>query len=68
MVLELIYTTFQEGVLAEEATWKTVVLIPKGVDDYCVLGLVEVVWKAVAVILNCRFTVSITYHDSIHRF
>ena len=24
--------------------------------------------KAVAVILNCRFTVSITYHDSLHGF
>ena len=28
----------------------------------------EVVWKAVLVILNCRFTASITYHDSLHGF
>ena len=32
------------------------------------MGLVEVVWKAVAVILNCRFTASITYHDSLDGF
>ena len=28
----------------------------------------EVVWKAVTVILNCRFIASITYHDSIRGF
>ena len=36
--------------------------------DYRVIGLVEVVWKAVAVILNQRFTASITYHNSLHGF
>ena len=25
-------------------------------------------WKVVAVILNCRFTSSITYHDALHGF
>ena len=28
----------------------------------------EVVWKAVAVTLNCRFTAPITYHNSLHGF
>ena len=28
----------------------------------------EVVWKAVVVILNRRFAASITYHDSLHGF
>ena len=28
----------------------------------------ELMWKAVAVILNHRFTASITYHDSLHGF
>ena len=28
----------------------------------------EVMWKAVAVILNRRFTASIIYHNSLHRF
>ena len=32
------------------------------------IGLVEVVWKVLAEILNRRFTSSITYHDSLHRF
>ena len=28
----------------------------------------EAIWKAVAVILNCRFTAAITYHDLLHVF
>ena len=32
------------------------------------IGLVEVVWKVVAVVLNCCFTNSTTYHDSLHGF
>ena len=43
-----------------------VVLIPKGKGDYRGIGLVEVMWKAVAVILNRRITSSITFHDVLH--
>ena len=28
----------------------------------------EVMWKVVEAILNCRFTASITYHDVLHGF
>ena len=59
-VAELVHMTFRGGVLAEEANWQAVVLIMKGGGDYCGIGLMEVVWKAVAVIPNCRFTSSIT--------
>ena len=44
------------------------VLIPKGEKDYRVIGLVEVMWKVVAEILNLRLTASITFHDFIHGF
>ena len=44
------------------------VLIRKGEGDYHGIGLLEVIWKAVAVILNHRFTVAITYHNSLHGF
>ena len=54
--------------MVEETTWQAVVLIPKGGKDYRGIGLVEVMWKLVAVILNHRFTSSITYHDALHRF
>ena len=57
---------FRDIVLAEEATWQAVVLLPKGGKYYRGIGLVEVVWKSETVILNCRFNASITYHDSLH--
>ena len=61
-------TAFRVGDLAEESTWQAVVLTPKGKGDYRGIGLVEVMWKVVAVILNRRFTSSITFHDVLHGF
>ena len=49
--------------LTEESTWQVVVLIPKRKKDYRSIGLVEVMWKVVAAILNHWLTASITYHD-----
>ena len=54
--------------MAEEATWQTVVIIPKGKKEYRGIGLVEVTWKVVAEILHRRFTTAITYHDALHGF
>ena len=66
--VDLIQTAFWEVELAEEATWQALVLIPKGKKDYQGIGLVELMWKVVAAIINCRFTASITYHDFLHGF
>ena len=66
--MELIQTAFREGEMAEESTWQTVVLIPKGKKEYIVIGLVEVMWKVVAAILHRRITTAITYHDALHGF
>ena len=52
----------------EEAAWQDVVLIPKKGGDYRGIGLVEVMWKTVAVILDHCFTVSITYQEPLHGF
>ena len=54
--------------MAEEATWQVVVLILKGKQEYRGIRLVEVMWKVVAEILNCRLTSSITYHNFLHVF
>ena len=67
-VLDLFQAAFREGKLAEEATWQALVLIPKGKKNYQGIGLVEVMWKVVAAILNRRYTASITYHDFLHGF
>ena len=66
--MDLVQMAFREVKLAEEAMWQAVVLIPKGKRDYRGIGLVEVMWKVVAAILNRRFTVSITYHDFLHGY
>ena len=67
-VVELVQTVFRDGDLAEEETWQAVFLIPKGEKDCQGIGLVEVMWKVVAAILNRRFTSSITYHNALHGF
>ena len=64
----LVQAAFREGKLADEAMWQVVVLIPRGKKDYRGIGLVEVMWKVVAAILNRRFTASITYHNFLHGF
>ena len=43
-------------------------MLLQGGGDYHGIGLVEVVWKAVTVILNFCFSASITYHDSLRGF
>ena len=67
-VVDLVEAAFWEGKLTEEAAWQAVVLITKGKKDYRGIGLVEVMWKVVAAILNRRFTASIAYHDFLHWF
>ena len=44
------------------------VLIQKGKKDYRGIGLLEVMWKVVAAILNFRLMESITFHNFLHGF
>ena len=67
-VVEITQTAFRDGKLAEEATWKTVVLIPKGKGEFRGIGLVEVTWKLMTVILHRRLTTGIHYYDMLHGF
>ena len=54
--------------MEEESTWQVVVLIPKGGGDYYGIGLVEVVWEVVTVILNFYLTTSINFQEVLHGF
>ena len=65
--MDLVQLAFQDRVIVEEAACQAVVLILTWGGEYRGIGLVEVIWKAEEVILNRRFTVTITYHDSLHR-
>ena len=59
---------FQDGTLAEELTWQTVILIPKGKGDFRGVVLVKVLWKAVTILLNYRLTAAIFFHDTLLGF
>ena len=67
-MVDLVQTSFREGQLAEESMLQAVVLIPKGDKYYRGIGLVEVMWKVVAEILNCRIIASIAFHDFLQIF
>ena len=68
MLVEFVQTAFREGQLAEEATWQVVDLITKGNKDNRGIGLLEMMWKLVAAILNLRLTASITFQEFLHGF
>ena len=58
---------FLEGSLAKSCTCQRVLLIPKGYGkDFCVIGVIEVLWKATTRIINWRLTAAILYHNSLH--
>ena len=48
--------------------WQAVVLITNMKMEYHGIGLMEVMWKVVVVVLNCRRAASITFHDFLHGF
>ena len=66
--MELVQKAFRDRVLVEEAILQAVVLILKGGDDYHGTGLVEVMRKAVKVILNFYFAAYITSREYLHGF
>ena len=67
-VVEMTQTAFRDGKLTEEAAWQTVVMIPKRKGEFRGIGLVEVTWKVMAVILHWRLTTGMKLHDAFHRF
>ena len=44
------------------------VMIPKGKGEFRGIGLVEVTWKVIAVILHRRLTKGLQLHDALHGF
>ena len=68
MVIGLIQANFLEDNLEVDCAWKTVVLIPKGNNNFCGIRLVEVLWKTMTRILNCRLKAVIQFHDTMPSF
>ena len=68
-VITIVKVSFCNGALADDSTWKTVVLIHKGgIRDFRGIFLVEVLWKTFTILMNPRFTADITFHDVMHGF
>ena len=67
-VVFIIQAYFRDGTLAKDSTWYTVILIPKGKRELRGIGLVKIIWKAVASLLNHRLTSAITFHNMLHWF
>ena len=44
------------------------VFLPKGRGEYWEIGLVEMVWKVFATVVNCRLKRSVTLRDALHAF
>ena len=54
--------------MASEFTWNTFVFLLKGGYEYCGIGLVEVLWKVIDIIIDWYLVDSIKFHDVLHRF
>ena len=57
--MKIIQLEFDRGELALDCTCNTVILIPKGGGEYHLLGLVEVLWKVISIIIDRRMVGSI---------
>ena len=68
-IVAIVQVKLYDGTLADNSTWKTVVLISKGYSgDFQGIGLVEVLRKTITILINRRFTAAIMFHDVLHRF
>ena len=45
-----------------------IVLIHRGVREYCIICLVEVLWKVVTISIDQHLVDSIEFHDVLHGF
>jgi hypothetical protein len=68
LLAELIQEIFHSGVFPMELPWSTLVLIPKDSGGCWGIGLLEVVWKVIAAIMDEWMKASIEFHDVLHGF
>ena len=59
---------FRDGKVPVEIVWGKMVFIPKWKGDYRGIGLVEVLQKVCAGVVNCWIKRSVVLHNALHRF
>jgi len=67
VLVQLIWTIWEQGSIPQQMTWMVIVLLPKGGGDYCGIGLLEPLWKVVEVLMDKQFLV-IEFHQCLHSF
>ena len=68
-VVAIVQVAFRDRTLAKESTWQGLILIPKGGSgELRSIGLVEVIWKDIAILLYQRLTAAITFHYVLYVF
>jgi hypothetical protein len=67
-LVNLVKHCFHTGELPTELARSTMVLLPKGSGGFRGIGLLEIIWKLIASIMNQRFQSSIVLHDALHGF
>ena len=51
-VVDIAQAAFYNDKLANEFTWKALVLMPKGVGEFHIIDLVDILWKAISIIMD----------------
>ena len=59
---------FRDGTVPEDIAWADMVLLPKGKGYYRGIGLVEVSWKVISVVVNYCLKRSAVLHNALHGF
>ena len=67
-VVAILQAAFSEGTLAKECTCQTVTIIPKVKGYLRGIGIVHVLWKSVASLINRQIMAEISFHDTLHGF
>ena len=67
-LVALVQHCFESGELPTELARSTMVLLPKASGGFRGIGLLEIVWKVIASVMNRRFSDQIIFHDALHGF
>ena len=68
LMVQLFQTTFKDGAVPEEVVWGAMVFLVEGRVEYQGIGLVKLVWKVCATLVNCCLRRSVMLHNALHGF
>jgi hypothetical protein len=65
LFVKLMKAIWERGCVPEQMRWEIIVLLPKGNNDYCGIGLLDPFWKVMEKNMVAQFA-SIKLHDFLH--